>query len=71
MSARISLSLASAETAYGELSVRIHITKERLAATTDPQSRAILEALLPSITAARDELGQQMWPASFGKRAAA
>ena len=71
MSARISLSLASAETAYGELSVAIHNAKQGLAAVTDPQDKAIYAGLLPKLTAARDELGQQMWPASFDKSAAA
>jgi hypothetical protein len=71
MSARISLSRESAQTAYGELSVAIHTAKQGLAAVTDPQDKAVYESLLPSLIAARDELGQQMWPASFDKRAAA
>ena len=71
MSARISLSLASAETAYAELSVALHNARRDVASTTDPQLKAVYESLLPALTAARNELGQQLWPQSFNKRQAA
>lgn len=66
----INISIDTASTCYAVLISKIRNIEQVLSAARSDEDKLFWSASLLSLTAARDELAQQMWPLSHNKKAA-
>lgn len=66
----IEISTDTASLCYGVLTTRVEKIEQVLSAARSDENKLFWATHLSSLTAARDELAQQMWPLSHKKAAA-